>query len=90
MIGGNEQASGLRLALLCAFSRRSPPADLEASLHLCAPVLWCLGVVTGAGGLPRHLDFRSVCSRGGVPALASVGAVLCLHIGPILVACAVA
>ena len=44
----------------CAFSRRSPPGDLRASLPLCPPVLWSLDVLAGAGGLPRRFHFRSV------------------------------
>ena len=55
---------GLRPALLCAFNPRSPAGDRRAALLPCAPVLWCLGVLAGAGRLPRRLDFRSVCTGG--------------------------
>lgn len=75
------------------FPAALPPGDLRSSSHLCAPVLWCLGVLAGARGLSarathRRPDLRSLCTRG-FPALATAGAVFSLSFGTTLVACAV-
>ena len=59
-----RSARGLRPALLSAFKHRSPPGDLRASLLLCAPAPWRLGVLAGAGGLPQRLAFRFLCAQG--------------------------
>ena len=45
----------------------------------------CLGLLVGAGELPRRLDFRCVCARG-VP-LPAIGAVLSLSVSAALMAC---
>ena len=39
------------------------------------PALRCLGVISGAGGLPRRLDFSCVCAMQ-VPVVHVVGAVI--------------
>ena len=39
------------------------------------PALWCLGVISGAGGVPQRLDFSGVCAAR-VPIAPAVGAVL--------------
>lgn len=46
----------------------------------------CLGLLVGAGELPRRLEFRCVCARG-VPALPAIGAVLSLSVRAALMAC---
>ena len=39
------------------------PRIPKSPLLLFSPAPWCLGVLVGAGGLPRRLNFCSVCTR---------------------------
>ena len=44
-------------------------------LHLGTPALRCLGMISGEGGLPQHLDSSSACAER-VPVAPVVGVVL--------------
>ena len=67
--GAQATAVRLRLGLRCAcVCLRSVFEHLRLCSALCllrpsAPVLLCLGVISGAGGLPLRLDFSCVCAE---------------------------